>query len=191
MSKKSFSSLARLTIGMIVLLLGVANAEDLSPGKDWVTLDHATLTRTDKTPGIDYEVVTATLYGKRLANGTVVPKLLVLREKTAERCADATCGYRYAGFALGLAENRGTEIPADTRRFLGRPVALDGELTKYQPPASHVVSGLTLMESTATCGKRTWLLKTKLEEGAHLQFTGEAIAARPNPKFIDPSVRRP
>jgi hypothetical protein len=181
-----FPSLAWIALSALVLLLGVAQASDeYAPGNDWATLQHASVTRTDKHTDIPYEVATVTLYGKRLANGAAVPRLLVLREKTAARCVDESCLYRYAAFALEMADSKN-----DRREYTGKPVELDAAFTRGQAPADFVVTRLTLVERTEPCGKNLWTLKARLEEGVDVEFSGQALCARPNPKFFDPHDRR-
>lgn len=171
---------------VLALVAGRAHAEEPMPGNGWATLDHASVVRTDKQAEVLYQVVTATVYGKRLANGAVVPKLLVLRERTAARCADESCLYRYSTFELGTPESR-----ADKKAFAGKPIELDAAFTRHQMPADYIVTAVTLEEQTKPCGKRLWTVKADLEEGVTVEFAGEAIAARPNPKFQSALHRRP
>ena len=181
-----FSTLAWIALATLVLMLGVAHADDTyAPGSGWAALQHASVTRTDKHVEIPYEVVTATLYGKRLANGSAVPRLLVLREKTAARCVDESCLYRYSVFALDApAEKDGA------RHYAGKPVELDAAFTRGQAPADFVVTALTLVERVEPCGKSVWTVRATLEdEGVDVEFSGQALAARPNPKFFQSASR--
>jgi hypothetical protein len=181
-----FPSLTSIALSVLVLLLDVAHGSDeYAPENAWVALQHASVTRTDKHTDIPYEVATVTLYGKRLANGTAVPSLLVLREKTAARCVDESCRYRYAAFTLQLADSKN-----DCREYKGKPVELDAAFTRGQAPPDFVVTRLTLIERTEACGKHLWTLKARLEEGVDVEFSGQALCVRPNPKFFDPHDRR-
>lgn len=165
--------------------VGAASADEVSPARGWVTLEHAPVVRTDKIGGIAYDVVTATVYGKRLPNGAALPELLILREKTAARCANEKCLYRYSAFELGRAETL-----EGTQQFSGKPIELPPSYTEHQQPADYVVDSIRLVTRTLKCGKRLWNLETTLkDEGLTLHFAGEAFAARPNPKFQLPGSR--
>ena len=174
-----------LSLFAMVLTSAVTQADVVSPGEGWTALEHASVARTDKNPDVQYQVVTATVYGKRLPNGSAQPPLLVLRERTAARCADESCLYRYSAFQLAKPETVN-----GSQHYAGKPVELDVAFTRQQMPADYVVTAAKLVEDTMKCGKRIWTVQTKLEEGITVAFTGEVMAARPNPKFQSPA-RRP
>ena len=179
----TLATILATTLGVVA-----SAAEVVVPAKGWAALQHANVERADKNREILYEVVTATMYGKRVPNGAAVPKLLVLREKTASRCTDESCLYRYSAFELGTVK----EVDG-VRRYAGKPFELDAEFTKYQAAADYVVTEIALSEKRdTTSGRSSWTLQTKLEEGATVQFAGTALAARPNPGYTDPrSARNP
>lgn len=89
-------------LALLVVLGGVSNAIGalpVQPGK-YVPVSHAKLNAVERVQS-QYEIQTATVYGSPSATGLLRPEIIVLREKTEQRCVeDANCGSRLVAFRI-------------------------------------------------------------------------------------------